>query len=122
MVHSFRKVGTIEISNMCLQSYPCKHFILFNNGEEKIMSGDKIFTLLKENQLSDEHFCCYEEFIRKRDFPTFKEIYERVKGEFKMKQYEKDRLKKHKEQQIILQQFKASSRLDKLKQHCNISK
>ena len=51
--NSFRKVGKYEISNTCLQTYPCKHTIIFENGESKLMSGDKIFTLLSFMYLID---------------------------------------------------------------------
>jgi len=122
MDHTYRTVGKFQISDLCLQTYPCKHYIIFENGDKAMMSGDKIYTLLTDNQLSDDHFHCYGEYIRKRDFPTPEEIQQRAERVIKMKQYNEDRIKKQKEQEQIIQQYKASSRLDKLKQQCQISK
>ena len=41
--YSFRKVGKYQMSNMCLQSYPCKHIIKFETGEK---TARKFFEIL----------------------------------------------------------------------------
>ena len=118
--NSFRKVGKYEISNTCLQSYPCKHNIRFENGETKLMSSDKIFSLLKNEGLTDKHFDIYEEFIRKRDFPTPEEIKKRENEIQMMQQAAEQWNREFAEQQKIIDQYKASSRLEKLKMKNNI--
>lgn len=66
--YSFRKVGKYQMSNMCLQSYPCKHIIKFETGEKTLMSGDKIYRLFKSEGLSDNHIDVYAEWVRQNDF------------------------------------------------------
>jgi hypothetical protein len=118
--NTFRKVGKYEISTICLQSYPCKHYIRFENGETMMMSGAKIYGLLNAEGLSDKHFDCYAEYIRRRDFPTPEEIKQREEENLKIEQSIKIREKECNEQQKIVNQFKASSRIEKLKMKNNI--
>jgi hypothetical protein len=120
--NSFRVIGNYEISEMCLLSFPCQH-----NVRNKVtdtttrMTGDKIFTMLKTHGLNDSHFDCYEEYIRKRDNPTPEEIAEKLEREKKMQlQKEKNKLE-YEERVRITNQYKASSRLDRLKAQNNVS-
>lgn len=62
----FVKVGKFKIGNACHLCFPCKHTIieLSNDGDgidgpEKLMSGDDIYYLLKNNGLSHVHFNRY---------------------------------------------------------------
>ena len=118
--NSFRKVGKYEISTICLQTYPCKHTIRFENGETNIMSAPKIYTLLNAEGLSDKHFDYCAEYIRRRDFPTPEEIKQREEENFKIEESIKIREKQYNEQQKIVNQFKASSIIEKLKMKNNI--
>jgi hypothetical protein len=76
-INSFRKIGQYEISNICLESYPCKHYIKLKNGDTKLMSGDKIYRLFKSEGLSDPHIDKYAEYVRQSYFPNPLEITKR---------------------------------------------
>ena len=117
----FRTVGKYKISNICLQTYPCKHYITFENGETEMMSGDEIYRLFKSEGLYDKHIDSYAEFVRQRDFPTPEEIKEREDDRIRMQQITEKRAKEENERQQIVNQYKASSRLEKLKNKNNIS-
>jgi hypothetical protein len=118
--NSFRKVGKYEISTTCLQSYPCKHKVIFENGETTMMSGDKIYRLLNKECLSYKHFDCYAEYVRRQDFPTPEEIKETEEKILEIEKSNEIRKKEYNEQQKIINQFKASSRIEKLKMENNI--
>ncbi len=122
-LNSFFTVGKYNISTICLSTYPCKHYVTNNETNETFLyTGDRIYTLLKNDGLSHKHFDLYEEFIRKRDFPTPEEIVQ--KNKLKM-EYEENLAKQKKEQEErnqIINSTKASSRLDRLKtKHCTSS-
>ena len=58
-------VGNFKIGNACHLCFPCKHTIIETSsdgvdGTEKLMSGDDIYVLLKNNGLSHVHFNRYE--------------------------------------------------------------
>jgi hypothetical protein len=54
---TFYNVGKYEISNMCLQTYPCKHRVYNKEtGVSSIKSGVAIYSMLKNEGLSHEHF------------------------------------------------------------------
>ena len=118
--NSFRKVGKYEISNICLHTYPCKHSIKFENGETKIMTGDKIYRLFKSEGLSDPHIDDYAEWVRQFDFPTPEEIKKREEDRIRIQQASEKREKEAAERQKIVNQYKASSRLEKLKMKNNV--
>ncbi len=116
MDNSYRKVGNYKISNMCLESYPCKHSVCFKNGNTEIISGDVIYRWLKAEGLSDEHLDQYAKYVRKIHFPTLEEIKER-KYKMKIEEAKKEYIEREKErEQQIVDQYKASSRIEKLKQ------
>jgi hypothetical protein len=115
----FRKIGKYEISNMCLESYPCKHRIKFENGETQILSGDKIYCLFKSEGLSDAHIDSYAEWVSQFYLPSPEEIKTHEDDLLIIQQYSKKREKEAIEQQKIVNQYKASSRLDKLKNQNN---
>ena len=49
-----------EISQMCLQSYPCQHDVRdMETGVTQTMSGDTIYKMLKKEGLTDPHFEMY---------------------------------------------------------------
>jgi hypothetical protein len=119
---SFKKIGKYEMSDTCLQSYPCKHIIKFENGETQLISGDKIYCLFKSEGLSDTHIDSYAEWVRQHDFPSPDEIKKR-KDDLLIIQHDSEiRAKEVSEQQKTVNQYKASSRLDKLKNQNNIIK
>lgn len=66
-INGFRKIGKYEISNACLQSYPCKHLINISYGEQKLMSGDEIYRLFNSEGLSDPHIDIYADFFIQND-------------------------------------------------------
>lgn len=114
-------VGKYEISEFCLQTYPCKHhFTNTENGIASTMTGDKIFCILRDDGLSHPHFNSYAEFIRKRDNPTPEEIYEKETHQKKMAEMREQQRKKLEEMEKLTNTYKASSRLDKLKLQHNI--
>ena len=114
--HSFRKIGKYKISHLCFESYPCKHFIKFENGENKLMGSDQIYRLFKSEGLSDPHIDRHAEFVRKLDFPTPDEIQKRIDDQLIQQQASEKRAEQYAEQEKIINKYKASSRLDKLKQ------
>ena len=42
-----RCVGKYQISTLCYQSMPCKHYVI-NDGKLKLIGGDEIFLMLKK--------------------------------------------------------------------------
>jgi hypothetical protein len=118
---SFRKVGKYEISNTCLHTYPCQHIIKYEK-ETKLMFADKIYRLFKSEGLFDEHIDSYSEWVRQRDFPTPEEIKERKNNIIKNHQASENRAIEEAERVKIVDQYKASSRLEKLKNKNNIIK
>jgi hypothetical protein len=120
-INSYRTVGKYQISNMCLQSYPCQHSIInTETGETKKMYGSAIYTLLKEDKLSDAHFDEYAEYIRRHEHPTVGELADKRHYEKTMQENNLAHKKRKEEQDAITNQFKASSRLDKLKAKNNV--
>ncbi len=120
-LNSYRTVGKYQISNMCLQSYPCQHSIIHTEtGETKQMYGSAIYTLLKEDGMSDAHFDRYAEYIRRHEHPTVGELANERHNEQTMQENRLAHKKRKEEQDKIINQFKASSRLDKLKAKNNI--
>lgn len=118
-----RIVGKYEISNMCNKTYPCKHHIKnMETGEvQTYVLGDKIYEMLKADGISDPHFNEYKEFIRKRDNPTQEEIQEKIEKERRIKE-SMDKWKREREELAkITNTYKASSRLEKLKNKNNIA-
>ena len=115
MLNSFKKVGNYEISDICLESYPCKHIIQFEDGRRQIMSGDDIYRLFQMEGLTDPHIDKYAEFVKQQDFPSVEEIKKRTDDKLRIQEISKKRAEEEAEQQKIIHQYKASSRLDKLK-------
>ena len=115
-------IGKYEISDICLQSYPCQHYVKnIETGTAQLMFGDNIYSMLKNDGLTYPHFDCYVEFIRKRDNPTKEELDEKLFREKKMdEQMEKER-KEREEREKITNTYKASSRLERLKLQNNIN-
>jgi len=115
ILNGFRKIGKYEISNYCLETYPCQHNFKFKNGETKLISGGEIYRLFKSEGLSDPHIDRYAEWVRQHDFPTPEEIKKRKDDLLIIQQAEEKRANEEAEEQKIVNQYKASSRLDKLK-------
>jgi hypothetical protein len=93
------------------------------------MFGDNIYILLKDIGKSDKHFDIYAEYIRKRDHPTAEEISERENRERRFQEQEEQeeqeeqaerRKIEREEQEKITNQYKASSRLERLKTKNNV--
>jgi len=85
------------------------------------MFATDIYTMLLNDGLSDSHFDHYKEYIRKRDHPTPEEI---AKTQEQVEERKKHKLAQDMQNQKTLKlthQFKASSRLDRLKAKNNIS-
>jgi hypothetical protein len=85
------------------------------------MSGDKIYCILRDNNLSDNHFDGYAEYIRKRDNPTPEEITERQEKQRRLQEAQEESRRLYEEKQRVTNQYKASSRLERLKAKNNIS-
>lgn len=120
MLNDFRKIGKYEISNLCLQSFPCKHYIKLENGNVTLKSSDQIYRLFKSEGLTDPHIDKYAEWVRKCDFPTPEEILEDKNNFLKNQKESEIRTKERDEKQKIIEQYKASSQIDKLKKKHNI--
>ena len=60
---SYTTYGNYEISNICLESYPCQHYVIDKKtGNKKLLLGTDILALLdKENikNITDTHFEMY---------------------------------------------------------------
>ena len=113
-LHKYTIIGNFEISDLCLQTYPCKHNVKNRiTCESSLMYGDEIFILLKNIGKSHKHFDDYAEFIRKRDHPTLEEISE--KEALIKTLYREQKERKIEKQEKITNQYKASSRLERLK-------
>lgn len=122
MEEGYRKIGKYEISDMCLESYPCQHYIRLENKTARLMSGADIYCLFKSEGLSDPHINQYAEFVRQRDFPTEAEIQKRQMDMLICQQNSDKRKKEEAERQQTIDLYKASSRIDKLKNRHNITK
>jgi hypothetical protein len=57
----YRIVGNYYISDLCMQTAVCKHFVLDCDAKNKrMMDGREIFTMLKNDKCTmDPHFNCY---------------------------------------------------------------
>lgn len=58
-------IGDYKISEMCLQSYPCKHGITkLSTNERKLLNGIEIYKILETDGLSHPHFDYCKELIK----------------------------------------------------------
>jgi hypothetical protein len=105
-------VGDYLISTICLSTFPCQHSVRNQNGEWRLFSGDTIYLMLKKNNLSTEHFDKYEEFLRKQNDPV--EIETRRQERINEKKMEEELTIERLKKQEHINNFKASSRLEKL--------
>lgn len=116
-------VGQFQISNRCLQTFPCQHSILIDGKWERL-NATEIYTLLESNGLSHPHFNYCKEVIRKRTNPTCFEMMqnhiEQIKSEQRRKQQEQQYIDEQNKLKAIREQCSASVRLAKLKQANNI--
>jgi hypothetical protein len=113
----YKKLGTLMISNTCYLTYPCKHNVQdMVTGEIKMMSGKDIFIYLRDQGISDKHFNIYEDYISKEKslLDTFEKTFQIAK-ERQIKDTEKN-IENKKEGHM----YRASSRLERLKQKNNI--
>jgi hypothetical protein len=110
----YHNVGKYKISNLCLESYPCQHFVYTDDGEPPTrMRGDEIYYMLKKDGLSSSHFdkyfshaeCKYS--ITTNRIPTVQELMEMLEdwSEQRKKEKELNNLKTN----------SASKRLEKLR-------
>lgn len=119
---NYRTVGQYLISKTCKKLYPCRHEVIdTQTGTEVGMSGTAIYTMLLKDGLSDSHFDEYKEYIRKQEHPTPEEIAETQKRVDEMNQLMSAQKNPQEENDKKMHQFKASSRLDKLKAKNNIA-
>ena len=53
----FNENITIEISGMCMETYPCRHSVIINNNSSKTMDSREIASLLKKHKMEvPKHF------------------------------------------------------------------
>ncbi len=81
--NEFRLIGKYWISELCLESYPCKHYVEVKNNTLKVIDSPTIFKMLREENVYNKHFYKYKEYVRKIENPTPEEI-----NESKLKQLE----------------------------------
>lgn len=110
------EIGKYSITGICLQTYPCQHWVT-NKETNKVnlMWGDQIYTMLSKERLSHPHFTMYAEYIRKRDKPTLKEIYEEIVTRNQIMEQMAKREAEQKEKDKITKKYCASSYLDRVK-------
>ncbi len=101
----YRKIGKYNISTTSMQTYPCIHSVKFENGDERMMRGDKIYSMLHSEGLSDKYFDKYAEFVRKCDLPTPEEKREREEQELESKLEQEKYIKEQNEKQIEQQKI-----------------
>jgi predicted nucleic acid-binding Zn ribbon protein len=93
-------------------------------GESSLMVGDKIYRILKEENLSNEHFDMYREYVRKQDFPTEEELHEKREKELlwakKREEARLNQIEQDKETRRC-QQYTQSSYIERLKARHNIA-
>lgn len=124
-INSHYSVGNCQISNLCLQSFPCKHYFRESrHGTWQMLSATSIYKILDKKGLSDPHFEYCKQIIRRLEHPTAEEI-EQDELEYakSQKQMEEREIKEKKEKQeldAIVNQYKASSHIDRLKLKNNI--
>lgn len=118
---SYREVGNYELSTLCMESYPCQHYVKFKNGNTRLFTSDIIYRIFKSEGLSDPHIDKYAEFVRQHDFPTPEEIVIIKNMKLKNQEVIEKREKEADEKQKIINQYKASSRIDKLKKQNNVT-
>ena len=113
----FRKIGKYKISTLCLQTYPCKHYVVDTEKGNDIgtLSGDRIFCMLRDEGISDPYFDEYAEFVRKRENPTPEELAERIAEKQRTLERIARQRKESEELTKKTNQYKASSYLEKLK-------
>lgn len=125
-------VGDFQISKICKKTFPCKHDVLNTKTNETcVILGTEIFKLLKENNISIAHFNKFDpnrricasasgsiEYLTPEQEKQREKRLEQYRVECE-KQLEEANIKR-KEQQKIIDQFKASSHLEKLKTKNNI--
>lgn len=118
MEKSYYTVGHYRISTECLQTYPCKHYVKDVNSnvdELRMMCSDKIYKMLKNENLSHAHFNEYEEFVRKHENPTVEELAEKQIEEDRVQEEMQKREKEQEEKNAIIDKYKASTHLERLK-------
>lgn len=68
----------INVSDICLQSYPCQHKVSIKNTTPKLLYGTDIYKLYVENNLLvPEHFKIYKNYIMKQAY------YNKIKNSIK---------------------------------------
>lgn len=121
-MNTFRTIGQYEISDMCLQTFPCQHYVKKNNGSTTRMFGSDIYCMLLNEEIHDEHFDMYIQYIQKRDHPTQEDLAEREKQRLeRQKEKEKSDLEEAQRQAIIDEnrrlgaKYSSSSRISRLR-------
>ena len=115
--NTFWCIGSHQISTLCLESYPCQH-----GTASGLETGDRIYQMLKSEGLSHPHFDQYEEHIRRREHPTEEEIVEMRLNRQRLAESEERYIKETAEIERVTNLFKASTRLERLRQQNNIRK
>ena len=97
-----------------MESYPCIHSVInINTGIIQSMDGDEIYTLLKNEGHSDEHFEGYADFTH----PTAEELFEREQIQIRLEEeYENAQQEREEEaQKVIADKFKMLTHIENLK-------
>ncbi len=56
--------GKYRISNICLQSYPCQHYVIDKeSGEERRLFGTDVLRLLDKENIQSSHFEIYRNML-----------------------------------------------------------
>lgn len=121
-------IGKYIIERRCYQTYPCQHYVTdTETGIRKRTLGSNIYKMLVKDGLEKtypffNHYKEYAEFIRRQENPTEEEIrQDQVEAEMRRIQIEKQKNERE-EIERITNMYKASSRLERLREKNNIVK
>ena len=110
MDYSYYKIGNFNISNLCFETYPCKHHVKIDDSNEgTMMYGDDIYCMLAQNGFHDKHFECYknnEDYedteINIKDFIKTEKIIKENKKTLEKRVLETNRIEKLKQKNNIV--------------------
>ncbi len=117
----YYKTGNYNISELCLETYPCKHYVMdCDGGNCRLLKGDEIYRLLKKDGIqNDPHFKMYEEGYSLKGYFNFLRAGEHMQTIAELREEQKKRDDKILAENEIINKFKASSRIEKLKNNLN---
>lgn len=108
--------GSYDIQHLCYQSFPCQHYVRKCGGGDadwRLISGKEIFSLLKKDGVSDPHFDKYKKITN--PLVAMYNAFMKDKELAEIRENQRLQEKEREKQAAIINKYKASSRLEKLK-------